>query len=434
VKFNPHKYQQEIVAHIAAHKRSFVIAAAGAGKTAAVLSTIQPGKRTLIIAPLRVARHTWPDEIEKWDFGLTTSMVMGTPAKRRAALAADADVFISNVENVAWIIDQGVTFDRVVVDESSLFKNPTSKRFKALGKHLKGCPDTEVVLMTATPSPNGLLDVWSQMFLLDQGKRLGRSFYGFKQRFFESDFMGYTWTPREASVPKIRAAISEVATVVENYAGLPQIVQLNEFVDIPNKAMEAYNAMRRDFLVEVNDAELSAANAAVMVGKLAQISAGACYDDDGDVVDYHDAKIKALREIVETTDENILVAYTWRHDKERVLEVFPDAIDIKDPGAVDAWNAGDVPLLLAHPRSAGHGLNLQGGGRRIVWLNPTWSNELKIQFDARLFRQGQKDTVFVHTILAAETIDEEIMEVVGTKKTMQDLLIAAVKKKRLVKC
>ena len=430
MKFTPRSYQQDIIDFVAANKRSFIIAAAGAGKTSAVLSGIDPSDKTLIVAPLRVAKHTWPDEIKKWDFGLSYSSVIGPAKVRQAALKVKASVYIINVDNLVWLLNQQIGFDHIIIDESSMFKSPSSKRFKETRKWLRNRGSVKVTLMTATPAPNTLMDTWAQMALLDDGQRLGRSFSGFRSRYYESDYMGYQWTPKLHAAKAIKDKIAEVATVVENYAGLPDLVELTEYVDMPDAAWSDYEQMKKDALLEFEDEDISAANAAVVVGKLAQIAAGAVYDDQRNVRIYHDAKIEALKDIVATTNDNILVAYSWQHDAERIRKALPNAVDIKEDGAIDRWNAGKVKLLLAHPKSAGHGLNLQDGGRRIVWFNPTWSNELKIQFDARLYRQGQSKTVFVHTIMAQGTIDEDVLEAQKNKWSLQKMLIDAVKKAR----
>lgn len=436
--FEPRDYQQRIIAHIEGHESAFVLAQMGSGKTAATLhslKTVRP-KRVLIIAPLRVAKHTWPNEIAKWSNfeHYTYAVAVGTPKQRTEAIMGGASIVIINQENVVWLIDNfwdKLNFDMVVIDESSAYKNASSKRFKALKKLRDKGKVKRWVLLTATPTPNSLMEAWSQMYLLDKGERLGKAFYSFKQRYFVSDYMGYKWEPRPKAEAFIREKIAETAIVVERYDGLPDRVDLIESVTLPSKALKAYEELERDNLLELDFGEITAVNAAVLVGKLQQLAGGAIYKDDGDYEIYHDAKLEALQGLLDQAEgENVLVAYNYRHEFERIMEKYPEAVSIKDRDAIERWNRGEIKLLLAHPASAAHGLNLQDGGRRIIWYSPTWSNELKLQFDARLHRQGQKDHVFIHTLCADSTIDHEIVQAVADKKTAQDVLLAAVKKYR----
>ena len=426
MNFTPRDYQVEMSDKIKAGESVFVIAKAGSGKTAATLYGLT-GK-TLIVAPLRVALHTWPAEIEKWGFGYSYAVAIGTPAQRNKAIASDPDVLIINIDNLVWLLDNyEVKIDTLVIDESSMLKSPSTKRFKKL-RNWRKTNHCQIVLLTATPTPNSLLEAWPQMFMLDYGDRLGKTFTAYRDRYFVSDYMGYKWEPRPKADEKIHGLISEVAVVVESYSGLPDLVEVYEEVTMPAKVRKLYDQMKKEMLIETDGSDISAVNAAVMVNKLAQFASGAIYHEDGSYSLQHDEKIDALEDLIlRAGDESLLVAYNYKHELERIKARFPHAVSIKEKGAIDRWNRGEIKLLLAHPKSAGHGLNLQAGGRRIVWFTPTWSNELKIQFDARLFRQGQTGTVFIHTIYCEDSVDWEIIEAVGTKKSIQDLLINSIK-------
>jgi len=436
MNFTPRDYQGRIIDHIKTRNESFILAQLGSGKTAATLESfkaVKP-KRVLIIAPLRVARNTWPDEIKKWDnfSKYTYAVAVGTPKQRTSAVMGNASIVIINQENVVWLIDNfwdKLNFDMVVIDESSAYKNSSSKRFKALKKLKDKGKVRRWVLLTATPTPNNLMEAWSQMYLLDKGERLGKAFHNFKNRYFVSDYMGFKWEPRPNSEVFIRQKIAELAIVVENYDGLPDRVDLIETVELPKRARDTYEQLVKDQLVELEHTDITAINAAVLVGKLQQMASGAIYTDDKDYEIYHDAKLDALADLLDQAEgENVLLAYNYRHEFDRIKAKYPHAVSIKDKNAIERWNKGQIKLLVAHPASAAHGLNLQDGGRRIIWYSPTWSNELKLQFDARLHRQGQKDHVFIHTICADSTIDDEIVQAVSSKRTAQDVLLASVRK------
>lgn len=438
MQFSPRDYQKPITDKIVSDHSAFIIATMGAGKTASTLDGISrlfdefEVARVLIVAPLRVASHTWPSEVAKWDSfnHLTTKTAIGSPAKRHAAIAAGAQLTFINRENIPWLVKEygkKWPFDMVVIDESSSFKNSSSQRFKAFKKVRKFVD--RWVLLTGTPTPNSLLEIWSQVFLLDGGERLGRAYSAFRSRYFESDYMGYKFTPRPGADKQIHDAVADLCVVVEKYDGLPDRVDLTESVQLPKKARDQYDEMVRELIIEMGDDEITAVNAAVLVGKLQQLCNGAIYNEAGDVVEVHDEKLNALDDLLEQSEgENVLIAYNYKHDLTRIKARYPDAVDIKEDGAIDRWNAGKIRMLLAHPASAGHGLNLQDGGNRIIWLSPTWSTELKLQFDARLHRQGQQKPVFIHTITVDESVDGDIIEAVTHKKSVQDILIDAVKK------
>lgn len=438
MEFIPHDYQREIIKAIRAHN-TFVICKMGGGKTAATLEAVRPAKgRILIVAPLRVANHQWPAEIAKWDNfkDMDYAVCTGALAKRKKALDADAKLTIVNRENVKWLVEyvsaqcvaekKAWPWSCLIIDESSSFKSHSALRFKALRKVQKLFK--RVVLLTGTPTPNSLLEIWSQVCLLDGGERLESGITKFRNKYFRTtDYMGYKWEPKDGTEDAITAKISDLCVVIEKYDGLPDRVDVETPVYL-NGAMAAYKQFEEKTLLDINESEITAANAAVVMGKLCQIAGGAVYDDEGEVVHIHDEKLEQLEEHMEALEgQNVLVAYNYKHEVARIKARFPHAVDIKEPGAIDAWNRGEISMLLAHPASAGHGLNLWEGGRNIIWFSPTWSNELKQQFDARLWRQGQTDKVWIHTLVAKGTVDERIMAVVDGRKTVQEAVIEQIK-------
>jgi SNF2 family DNA or RNA helicase len=392
-------------------------------------------KKVLVIAPLRVCRSVWVTEPNKWRHINHLDVVdcTGSVRQRAAALMKPSQIFTINRENVTWLVDylgDKWDFDAVFIDESSSFKNPSSKRFKSLKRIL---PKTEyMILLTGTPSPNGLLDMWAQSFLIDFGMSLGRTFTSYKQRFFESDYMGYKWTLREGADKKIHDLMRPYTLVLreEDYANLPPRIDLFEHVNIPAKSMLQYEQFEKDLFVEigVND-EIEALNAATLAGKLLQWSNGAVYTDEHkNFTVTHTAKIDALKEIVEDNDEPMIVAYNFKSDLLRLRAAFPDAVPIgKDPLTIDAWNAGKIKMLLAHPASAGHGLNLQEGGALCVWFGLNWSLELYQQFNKRLHRQGQLQPVRIIHIVANNTIDTLVLSVLSEKDKVQSDLLTALR-------
>lgn len=438
---NLHAYQERAVSFIRDRRRCGLFLDMGLGKTSSTLTAISDLRdefsihKVLIIAPLRVANSVWAQEARKWSHlkHLKVSVCTGSHKARLGALQADADVYVINRENVQWLVEKGPTkwaFDMVVVDESSSFKNASSKRFRAL-RHI--LPKTEyMVLLTGTPSPNGLLDIWAQMYLIDFGKALGRTVNTFKQRFFEPDYMGYKFTPREGAANTIHNLIapSVIHMSAEDYLELPARIDLIERVEMPTKAVEAYRDFERTMLAELEDgAEVEAATAAVLANKLMQFANGGLYTGDGNWSSVHTTKLDTLAEIVEDNqNENLLVAYNYRFDLERLKAAFPDAVVLdKNQETIDRWNRGEIKMLLAHPASAGHGLNLQGGGATIVWFGLTWSLELYQQFNARLHRQGQERPVKILHVVSKNTIDERVLSVLSMKNATQKELLAALK-------
>jgi len=442
-RHNLHAYQNKAVDFILSEKRCMLALEMGLGKTTSTLTAVCDmldsftANKVLVVAPLRVANSVWAQETRLWEHlkHLRVSVCTGTEKARRSALSLDADIYVINRENIPWLVvnyGKGWDFDVVVIDESSSFKNPSSKRFKALRKML---PKIEtMVLLTGTPSPNGLLDMWSQMYLIDYGERLGRTLTGYKQRFFEADYFGRKFEIRNGAAEKIHSLLTDkiIHMSAEDYLDMPARIDLSVEVDIGN-ALIGYQEFERTMLAELETGEeVEAVTAAVLANKLMQYANGALYtDDQGSWQETHSAKLDALAEIVEdNTGENMLVAYNYKSDLARLLKRFPHARVLdKSQDTIDAWNRGEIPMLLAHPASAGHGLNLQKGGALCVWFGLNWSLELYQQFNARLHRQGQTRPVRIVHIVARDTIDGRVLSVLRDKDASQSSLLNALKPK-----
>jgi SNF2 family DNA or RNA helicase len=434
---NLHDYQHRSVEFIKTTPKCALFVDLGLGKTITTLTAIKDLTdsfdvvKVLIIAPLRVANTVWNKEILNWSHlrGLSYSIATGTERERIAALFKSADITLINRENVQWLVKHYGNkwpFDCVILDESSSFKSPTSQRFKALRKVTNKI--SRMIQLTATPASNGLLDLWSQICLLDDGQRLGRTMTNYKSRFFEADYMGYKFLPREGAKEKIYSAIEDIVLTLkaEDYLEMPKRIDVTVKINLPKVIQKQYDEFERDFLFTINDDTVTALSAGVLANKLLQFCNGALYIDD--LKNYqiiHDLKIEALKEILEENpNENILVAYNYKTDLIRLQEAFPDAVVLDKKGAaVDQWNNGEIKILLAHPASAGHGLNLQHGGSVIVWFGLNWSLELYQQFVGRLDRQGQTKPVRNIHIVADGCIDEKVMTAIQSKaETQNDLL------------
>lgn len=440
---NLHSYQTKAVEFILEKERCALFLDMGMGKSVSTLTAISDlidsvsVKKTLIIAPLRVANSVWAQEAGKWGHlqHLSISVCTGSEKQRRSALHREADVYVINRENVAWLVGlykKAWPFDAVVIDESSSFKNPSSQRFKSLKKIL---PFTNyMVLLTGTPSPNSLLDLWPQMYLVDFGESLGRTVTGYRQRFFEQDYMGYKWTARQGSDEKIHALIADrvVSMSAADYLDLPDRIDIEVPVTMPASAQKRYRELEKTLLSELETGEeVEAITAAALANKLLQFANGAAYHDEHrNWAEVHKAKLDALEEIVEENQgENILVAYNYKFDLERLMSRFPQAVVLdKQQSTIDRWNRGEIKMLLAHPASAGHGINLQSGGSMSVWFGLNWSLELYQQFNARLHRQGQTKPVRIVHIVSAETIDERVLSVLKDKDATQASLLNALKR------
>lgn len=393
-------------------------------------------RKVLVIAPLRVARDTWPSEIKKWDHlkGLTYSVAVGTEADRKAALMQTADVYIINRENVDWLVNKSgipFDFDMVVIDELSSFKSYQAKRFKSL---LKVRPKLKrIVGLTGTPSSNGLMDLWAEFRVLDLGERLGRYITNYRNTFFRPDKRNgeviFSYKPLPGAEQQIYDRIGDITISMKScdYLKLPECV-INEVpVVMDEKEMAVYDKFREDMVAKIKDTEIDAANAAVLSGKLLQMANGAVYDEEKNSLHIHDRKLDALEDLFEGANgKPVLIAYWYQHDAERIKARFP-VREIKTSKDIEDWNAGKISAAIIHPASAGHGLNLQSGGSTLIWFGLTWSLELYQQTNARLHRQGQTDTVVIHHIIAIGTIDEQVMKALRKKEKTQDALIDAVR-------
>jgi len=393
--------------------------------------------RVLVIAPKLVAETVWAEEAAKWDHTrhLRISKVLGSAQERVAALRRPADIYVINRENVPWLVERvGAKwpFDMVVVDELSSFKSPKTKRFRALRRVRPLIK--RIVGLTGTPAPNGLIDLWSQIYLLDQGERLGKTLTSYRDRFFKpgrrNGHIVYEWIPKPGAEERIYELLSDlcVSMSAEDWLELPERVDVEVPVVLDAEAMMKYKQLEKDLLLPLEGDVVTADTAGVLTNKLLQLANGAVYDTARGVHEIHDAKLDALEELIEQAQgKPLLVFYAYQHDLERIKRRFPWAATMDEPGVVERWNRREVPLLLAHPASAGHGLNLQEGGNHIVWFGLTWSLELYEQANARLHRQGQTERVIVHHLVAKGTVDENVMGALARKEATQDALLEAVK-------
>lgn len=449
MEYKPHDYQKYATEFIVTHPVAAVILQMGLGKTVCTLDAINQLmydsfeiRKVLVIAPLRVAKVTWSDEIRKWRnlSHLRYSIAVGTEKERVAALNADADIYIINRENVQWLVEKsGVPFeyDMIVIDELSSFKNWNSKRFKAF---MKVRPRVKrVVGLTGTPSPNGMMDLFAQFKCLDMGARLGRFITQYRNCYFVPDRMNgqivYSYRLRPGAEKQIYDKISDITISMKalDHLKMPELIENRYPVYMDEKEAAMYDELRSDLILPYKEDEaITAANAAALSGKLCQMANGAVYSEGGDTVHIHDRKLDALEDIIEAAQGPILLCYWFKHDLERIekklqeLKVSFDRITTED--SIRKWNAGKLDVGLIHPASAGHGLNLQESGNVIVWFGLTWSLELYQQTNARLWRQGQKSkTVVVQHIVTAGTIDEDILDALTSKDASQNRLINAVK-------
>ena len=441
MRYVPHEYQSFATNFIIDHPSSAVFLECGLGKSVITLSAIEQlmfdyfsVNRVLVIAPLRVARNTWPDEIGKWDHlsDLRYSVVIGTEAERKAALARKADIYLINRENVDWLITKSgyrFDFDMVVLDELSSFKSAKAKRFKSL---MKVRPRIKrIVGLTGTPG--NLMDLWPEFRLLDQGQRLGRYIGAYRSRFFDPDKrnqqMIFSYKPKPGAEKDIYLLISDMTISMKSldYLKMPDCVINEVKVSLSEDEREVYDEMRKEMVLDLNGEEIDAVNAAALSGKLLQMANGAIYTEDKETIVIHDQKLEALEELIEEANgKPILVAYWFKHDLERIKSRIK-VREIKTDKDIRDWNDGKIPVGLIHPASAGHGLNLQAGGSTLIWLGLTWSLELYQQTNARLWRQGQKETVVIHHIIAKDTIDEDVIRSLKLKEKTQDGIIEAVK-------
>lgn len=394
--------------------------------------------KVLVIAPLRVAQTTWSAEAAKWDHlrHLRISKVLGNKQQRLAALEQPADIFLVNRENVVWLVEhykKAFPFDTVVIDELSSFKSNRAKRFRALRKVRPLVK--RIIGLTGTPTPNGLIDLWPQVYLLDRGERLGKTLTAYRERYFVPDKRNrdvvFSYKPKPEAEAKIYEKLEDLCVSMKAADWLAMPERIDRVVDVvlDTRAQAKYDQLEQDLLLPVaDDADVIASNAAVLTNKLLQLANGAVYDEHQQVQLIHDAKLDALEDLIEAANGNpLMVYYSFKHDLKRIQERFPDARALSTEQDIECWNRGEVPLLLAHPASAGHGLNLQQGGHTIIWFGLTWSLELYQQANARLHRQGQQKSVIVHHLVVKGTVDEQVMKAIEHKDVSQEALLAALR-------
>lgn len=450
MRFIPHRYQQYAINRIISDPTVGLFLDMGLGKTVITLTAIDELRfrmwdvsRCLVIAPLKVAEATWTTEAAKWDHlqHLRVVPILGSLTKRLRALDTPGDVWVINRENVPWLVDhyrERWPFDMVVLDESSSFKNSQSKRFRAL--RLVRHRIKRLVELTGTPAPNGLEDLWAQIWLLDGGERLGRTISSFREAFFIEDRMYpgqpyRTYSPQRDAAERIQAAIGDICVSMEaeDYLELPDYVEDVVPVALDPAARKAYDRMERDMLLAVDEQTITAGSAAVLNGKLLQLCSGAAYDADGIVVPIHDCKVDAFLEVLEQLHgEHALCFYWFKHERDRLLDALKGTrVRVYEgPKDAQAWNDGEVDVLLAHPASCAYGLNLQAGGHHIIWFGyPNWTLELYQQANARLYRQGQEKPVIVHQLVVQDSMDEAVVTALHTKGDTQASVMEALKAK-----
>ena len=449
MRYAPHNYQEHATNKILELPKVGLFLDMGLGKTVCTLTAIDvlmfdmfEISKVLIIAPKRVAEDTWDREIEKWDHlkHLKLSRVLGNVEERKAALSTDADIYITNRENTKWLIDfyrekKKWPFDMLVIDELSSFKSNKSQRFKAL--KVVTPLFSRVVGLTGTPTPNGYLDLWPQVYLLDRGERLGKTITGYRDRYFNpgkrNGYTVFNWDLKPEAEKNIQAKIQDICISMDakDYLDLPERINNNVEVNLTPKAKALYEELEKEFILEIENEEITALTAASLSGKLLQMANGAVYTTEKEVVHIHDGKLLALEDIIEFNDSPILVFYNYKHDYGRLMEHFKDLNPrtLNNQQDIADWNDGKIRLLLCHPASVGHGLNIQAGGHIIVWFGLTWSLELYQQANARLDRQGQTKNVIVHHLITKGTEDESVMAAIERKDLGQTAFLESVKAK-----
>ena len=445
MKFKPHDYQAHTTQFIIDHPESAIFLGMGMGKTISTLTAVNDlirnrfeTQKVLVIAPIRVARDTWPTEIDKWDHlaGLTVSPIIGTAKQREAAANRRADIYTIGRENIPWLVKHHGSrwpYDMVIIDELSSFKNPQAKRFKALKKVRPKIH--RIVGLTGTPAPNSLLDIWAPFRLIDNGQRLGKYITHYRDQYFtpgrRNGTVVYNWNLRPGADQAIYDNIADITVSMRttDYLQLPEATHQHITVQLPPKARKHIDTLKRDLVLDLDDDTIDAANAATLSLKLQQLSGGAIYNETGDnYITIHDEKIQALAELVDQAQGNpMLVCFWFKHERDRILDAIPGARVLDTQQDFHDWNNGDIPVALIHPASAGHGLNLQAGGHIMVWFTTPWSLELYEQANARLHRQGQTEPVSIIHIDTADSIDQTVHQALTRKDTTQQALITAVK-------
>ena len=441
-KSNLHNYQKRAVEFIKNNRKCALFLDMGLGKTASTLSAISElipeckADKILVIAPLRVALSTWHAEIAKWEHlqHLSYTIIKGMASTRVKKLAENTRIHIISRDLVVWLANQCKEewpYDMVIIDESSSFKSAKIQRFKAIRKVLPQI--NRMVLLTGTPASNGLLDLWSQIYLIDQGQRLYKSYYAYLAKFFYSDHMGYNWRPRGIAQQEITSRIQDICLSMSanDYLELPDVVFADRHCELGQSTAREYKNFKKEFFMEHEGEVVTASSAAVLVNKLMQFCNGAVYTQDRQsTVVKHNQKLDVLEEVIEELQgQNVLIAYNFQTDRDRIVKRFKQAqVLTQDPSCIERWNSGEIPILLAHPASCGHGLNIQHGGNHIIWFGLTWSLEMYLQMNARLHRQGQDKPVIITHIIASGTVDELVLEALKNKDINQQRIIDALKK------
>lgn len=448
MKFKPHAYQRYCINRLIVDPALGLFLDMGLGKTAITLTAVNDLKynrfavsKVLVIAPKKVAETTWAKEVEKWDHlsKLRVVPVLGTLSKRIRALNTPADIYVINRENIPWLVDyyrNAWPFDMVIVDELSSFKSHKAKRFKALTwvrKHIE-----RFVGLTGTPAPNGLLDLWAEVYLLDEGKRLGKRITHYRERYFEPDQRDrdhvFNYAPKPGAEEVIQRLIGDICVSMkaEDYLELPECISVKVPVKLDSKAQAAYGKLEKEMLLEIDGSTIDAGTAAVLTNKLLQLCNGAVYNAEREIVEIHQGKIEAFIELIEGVNgQPVLVYYNFQHDLARIKKALSksglEVRELRKPQDQDDWNAGKIDVLLAHPASAAYGLNLQEGGHHIIWFGLNWSLELYLQANKRLDRQGQKETVIIHHLVVEGSVDEDVIAALEDKSNTQDKLMSALK-------
>lgn len=447
MKFKPWNYQEYAINHILEHNAAGLFLDMGMGKTVSTLTSIDyflwlgEVNKVLVIAPLRVAEDTWSTEVDKWDHlkHLRISKVLGTPKQRMRAMNTPADIYVTNRENVEWLVKLyfgNWPFDMCVIDELSSFKSSKAVRFRELRKvrpYFK-----RIVGLTGTPAPNSLIDLWPQIYLLDGGKRLGKTITGYRQQYFypkqANGHIVYKYGLKEGAEEQIHEKISDIciSMMAKDYLDLPERIDNIIDINLPEEPIKKYKQLEKDLVLELGEDDITASNAAVLTNKLLQMCNGAIYSEDKQVVEIHEEKLKALLDIIEAANgKPVLIFYYFQHDYDRIIKFLKskklNAKGLESSKDIENWNKGNIPIMLVHPASAGHGLNLQYGGNIIVWFGLTWSLELYQQANARLHRQGQTENVVIHHLVCKGTVDEDVMKALENKEINQNTLLEAVK-------
>lgn len=434
-----HNYQKDIITKAQSTPNLGLFLPPGLGKTATTLTIIaeQFQGKTLIVAPKRVAETVWDSETKKWEHlaDLKISKILGSSASRLKALNADADVYIVNLENVTWLTEATnmLVFTNLVIDESSRFKDSSTKRFKALKKHLKGF--SRRLILTGTPTPQGIGDLWSQVGILDLGQRLETSLTKFRDKYMQPDQMNrhtrvvYNWKPKLGADLQIQEQISDICMSLnaEDYLQLPTLSDIYHKIELEKSIKDKYDQLRKDMVADIGKERITAPTAAALAGKLLQFTSGAVYAEDGNAQEVHRAKLERLESIMEESSSPTLVFYHFKHSLQRLRLQFPEAVVLDDDN-IAAWRRGEIRMLLAHPQSGGIGINLQcnvGETAQTVWFDLPWSSENYIQANARIYRQGQEKPVIIHHLVLSNSIDEHVVKVLEGKINLQDALLNA---------